>query len=213
VLSISYNFLVISNAVDCAFGGTIRNDHNFGGAFPLIKRGPGEQAFTGAVTVNGEIRVEEGTLRIDCDASNASLVTVGAAGLFPGGTLAGTGVVGETLLTAGGVIAPGKVGETGALTFAGNLTATGGAVEIDLASPAAFDQILVNGDADIGAAQIIVNLPGGYTPASTTVFPIVTAAGTLNTAGLPRVKGFRLWQEDGTLFLAAQPSGTLLLVK
>jgi len=208
--------LAISNTVDCVFTGGVHDftDHGEMRTLKLRKLGLGTQTFTGPVTATKGIDIEEGVLRLDGTVSREELVFIGAQNGFPGGVLAGTGSVGtNTVLATGGTIAPAGTGETGTLSFTGVFAATGGEIEIELASPNDFDRIFVDGDADLGAAQIVVKLLGGYTPASKTVFPIVTAAGLFDTAGLPNVKGYKLWREGETLCLSIVPGGTMLMVR
>lgn len=86
-------------AGDGVVSGVINNGG--GGGHDVFKEGTGSWTFSGANTYTGATNVNAGTLVINGNISTSSLTTV------TGGTLQGSGVVGD-LTATGGVIAPGN---------------------------------------------------------------------------------------------------------
>ena len=74
---------------------------------------------SGGNTYSGTTTVDAGSLRVTGSIASSSLTTVNR-----GGVLAGTGTVGATQISAGGIFAPGTPGLPGtSMTVSGNLSA------------------------------------------------------------------------------------------
>jgi fibronectin-binding autotransporter adhesin len=113
--------------------------------------------------------------------NNLVIVSEGATindALVYGGTLKGKGTVG-VLTMSSGTIAPGL--SPGCLT-SGNLTYTGGSLEIELEGTTVctqYDQQIVNGTVDLGAATTLNILKGSaYSPALNSVYTIISNDGS-----------------------------------
>jgi len=170
-----------------AISGVISDNNTAGGGtVSLTKSGSGRWILSGVNTYTGATTVNGGTLLVSNGGSIAqsSLTTVttgttltangtvGAVAVNLGGTLNGAGTVGTT--TVAGTLTPGN--SPGVLNVNGNLTmASGGNMVWELfantatqASPAVFDQVVVNGDlAFAGGNKISLNF--GTTAAGSTV--------------------------------------------
>ena len=170
-----------------AISGVISDNNTAGGGtVSLTKSGSGRWILSGVNTYTGATTVNGGTLLVSNGGSIAqsSLTTVttgttltangtvGAVAVNAGGTLNGAGTVGTT--TVAGTLTPGN--SPGVLNVNGNLTmASGGNMVWELfantatqASPAVFDQVVVNGDlAFAGGNKISLNF--GTTAAGSTV--------------------------------------------
>ena len=210
---------IIINAVDSIHEGRVA-DSDIWSVRALLKRGPAMQTFTGAIESKGGIHIEEGTLRLDGVTPHEQLVFIGAdaGGLFPGGTLAGTGTIGtNTILAAGGTIAPAGANETGALTFTGSLAATAGSIAFEIASATEFDKIVVDGDAQIAGAKIDIKLLNDFTPRSSAIFPLIEVSGDFSETILQTralwPKGFTLHLEGNKLCAQILPQASLLILK
>jgi autotransporter-associated beta strand protein len=160
-----------------AISGVISDNNTAGGGtVSLTKSGSGRWILSGVNTYTGATTVNGGTLLVSNGGSIAqsSLTTVttgttltangtvGAVAVNLGGTLNGAGTVGTT--TVAGTLTPGN--SPGVLNVNGNLTmASGGNMVWELfantatqASPAVFDQVVVNGDlAFAGGNKISLN--------------------------------------------------------
>src|SRR4249919_485964 len=156
----------------------------FGGNVAISEAGTlafdedGSAAYDGALSGTGTLaKTGTGTLRLPGDQSAFAGLTMLQDGVLQvdgtlggridvqrGATLSGVGRVGDTILHAGGWIAPGDaVTHTGTLTIDGNLTAQGGGVAISglLAGDGSPVSLLhVTGDAT-GDAQLQVRHVGG----------------------------------------------------
>ena len=176
------------SAFDITLGGAV------GGAGSVTKTGAGTIIFTAANTYAGTTAVNAGTLRIDGSLST----TGGAVSVNNGGTLAGSGSVGNRAITlnAGGTIAPG--GSSPAATLSGGSLAWngGGKLAFDLGSTS--DKLALTGalsKGGAGAYEFVFNPTGAL--ADGTVFTLATfgstnfAASDFSYSGLPAgIKGF-----------------------
>ena len=95
--------LTINQDTDTTYAGTMV-DANSTNKLSFSKAGSGSLTLTGANTYTGATTVNNGTLIIDGDQSGAT----GAMTINVSGTLAGSGMIGASLLTVNGVIAPGN---------------------------------------------------------------------------------------------------------
>ena len=160
------------------FAGTIFDSVD-GGRVSVVKTGAGHQVFSGTSSYTGNTTVDGGTLSVNGSIVSSPLVTVNA-----GGTLGGTGTVGEVSIKAGGTLAPGN--SIGTLTVQGNLTFVAGSTYAVEVSPLGSDRVNVAGTATLGGATVAAfYAPGAYV---TKRYTILTAgsvsggfAGPVNT--------------------------------
>ncbi len=123
-----------NDGTSTAFSGVIA------GAGGLTKTAGGTFTLTGANTYAGPTNVNAGILSVD--GSILSPVFVNS-----GGTLGGTGTVGQTVINSGGTLAPGDA--VGTLTVNGNLVLKPGATYVVELAPAAGDATHVTGPATL----------------------------------------------------------------
>ncbi len=107
----------------------------------------GTSASAAPWTING------GLLSVDGSIASSSLITVNA-----GGTLGGTGIVGNTTVN-GGTLSPGN--SIGLLTVQGNLVFTAAASYMVEVSPSNADRTNVTGTATLGGATVNANFAAG----------------------------------------------------
>ena len=159
--------LIFNRSNTTTFAGIIEDG---GSAGTLIQAGTGNTILTGLNIYTGPTRVEAGTLSVNGSIASSSLTTVTS-----GGTLGGTGTVGDVRINAGGALAPGN--SIGTLTVQGNLIFTTAArymIEVD---PAGSDLTKVTGHATLGGATVNASFaPGSYI---TKQYTILNAAGGL----------------------------------
>ncbi|MFF9551130.1 S8 family serine peptidase [Methylobacterium fujisawaense] len=130
----------------------------------------GRQILTGHSTYTGTTTVADATLEID-GVLSASEVTVRR-----GGTLSGTGKIGDPLIEAGGRLAPGSAAAIGTLTIHGPLTFAPGAFYTVRITPTSNDRTDVTGPVTIqgGNVQVLAG-SGTYTPILR--YTLLTASG------------------------------------
>lgn len=161
--------------VSATFAGVIRNGT---GTVALTKIGAGNQTLAGINTYTGATSVDAGTLLVD------GSITSSAITVKNGGTLGGTGIVGQNVsLLAGGVIAPGN--SPGTLTVGGMTTTGAGQFNFQLNGVIAgteYDQLIIDstsggsGLVNLGAA--VLNITLGYSPATFDQFDLIINDGT-----------------------------------
>jgi outer membrane autotransporter protein len=117
--------------------------------------------YTGTTTVNG------GTLLVNGSIAASALTTVNT-----GGTLGGTGTVGNTTIN-GGTLSPGN--SVGTLTVQGNLILTAASTYLVEISAAGADRTNVTGTATLGGARVVVVPTAGAV--GNQRYTILTAAG------------------------------------
>jgi autotransporter-associated beta strand protein len=117
------------------------------------QNGSGVLTLSGINTYTGVTNVNAGTLSVNGSIASSSLTTVNA-----GGTLGGTGTVGNTTIN-GGTLAPGN--SIGALAVQGNLVFTAAASYMVEVSPANADRTNVTGTATLGAATVKASFAAG----------------------------------------------------
>ena len=179
-------------------GGTLdSNGHStefrgvLSGVGDLNKTGGGTIVLSANNTYTGATRIHDGTLRID-GAIASPLTTV-----RKDATLAGTGTIGgKVAVEPGGRIAPG--GSAGALTIAGDLELSPGAVldyelgQANTAGGALNDLIKVGGNVRLdGTLNVAASAGGQFGPG---VYRLMDYGGTL---------------DDGGLEIGALPAGTV----
>ncbi|MDP3076045.1 autotransporter domain-containing protein [Bradyrhizobium sp.] len=147
------------------------------------KIGSSAWTLTGASTFAGPINVNGGTLGINGNVTSASGVTVNA-----GGTLAGTGTVGNTLVT-GGIFAPGTGTPGSSMTVTGALGFNPASTYAVNLNPATSSFATVSGAATLGGATVNASFaPGGYISRQYTILTAGSISGTFN----PVVTNFNL---------------------
>ncbi len=165
------------------------------GAGEFTKDGAGTLAFTGDGSgFAGATRLSAGVLAVDGALS-------GPLEILAAGRLEGGGRVGA--VTNRGVVAPGRAGDFGALTIAGDYVGAGGALEIetklsDDASPT--DRLVVTG-ATSGATTVDVVNRGGLGGATVEGVKIIDVAGASN--GVFTLQGDYLFAGQPTVIAGA----------
>ena len=179
---------ITGNVVDNGIFAINRSDtFTFGnvisGTGGFQQNGPGTTVLTGNNTYTGATAVNVGALVVNGSIAN-SAVTVNAGAL-----LAGTGTVGATTITSGGMFAPGN--SPGTMTVQGNLAFQSGALYLVQVNPstASLANVTASGTAALAGSVGAIFAPGSY---ATRSYTIVSAAGgrsgtfdSLSTANLP----------------------------
>ncbi len=121
-----------------------------------------------ALSIAGEFDQETGQTEVNGTLTANSIFVAG-------GVLSGTGTVsGPVTVTAGGTVAPGD--DPGALTINGNLDEqAGGNLQIELASATSYDQLFVNGNAQLDGTLTLILLDG-FIPDDGESFRVITWA-------------------------------------
>lgn len=161
-VNIAGGSLDVNQDTNSAFAGSLVGDGSF------TKSGTGTLNFTGVNTYTGPTAVDGGRLAV-----NGSIVS--PLSVNTGGTLGGTGTVGNTTIGSGGTWAPGN--SIGTQIVNGNLTFAAGsvfAVEVNAAGQS--DRVDATGTATIagGTVQVLAEA-GVYSPLTT--YTILNAAG------------------------------------
>lgn len=149
------------------------------GTGALTKAGAGELDLRGTNTYTGETRVAAGLLSVNGSIATSALTTV-----LDGGTLGGSGTVGDLRIASGGTLAPGN--SIGTLTVNGDVTFDAGStfrVEVD--KDGHTDKLVATGAIALGGELYFVPTSGNYLPS--TDYDILTAGtgitGTFATVG------------------------------
>jgi len=134
----------------------------------MTKKGEYPLIINSVTSGTGGVSVSNGIFEAN-EATGTLVITVAT-----GGTLSGTGSVGDVTVQSGGTVAPGL--SPGCLST-GNIAYTSGStytVEIDGATVCTeYDQTQVTGTVDLGNATLTIVKSGSYTPADATEFVIV----------------------------------------
>ena len=156
-------------------GHTLTLDSQFTITGGSAKDGDGTLALNGLMVATSGWSITAGVLNV------GPTIELGDVTL-DGGTLGGTGVVGNVTAPVGGTIAPGDspgLLNVGSLTLDGSVT-----VDEEIDGPNAgsdYDRIRASGDVDLAGAHLNVTL--GFAPAPGTVFRIIDNTGTNPVAG------------------------------
>jgi autotransporter-associated beta strand protein len=162
------NLTVGGNNLSTTFAGVIQDGGSPGGTGgSLTKAGSGTLTLSGIDTYTGATTVNGGTLAVNGSIASSVLTTVNA-----GGTLAGNGIVGNTLIN-GGALAPGN--SIGLLTVQGSLVFTAASSYMIEVSPSAADRTNVTGTATLGGATVNASFAAGTFVAKQ--YTILNAAG------------------------------------
>jgi hypothetical protein len=122
--------------------------------------------------------ISAGTLAVNGTLANSTM-TVNA-----GGTLGGTGTVGNTQINAGGTFAPGSGVAGSSMTVSGNLAFQSGALYLVQVNPATASLVNVTGTASLGGTVQAVFAPGSYTARSYDILHATGGLGGTTFSGL-----------------------------
>jgi fibronectin-binding autotransporter adhesin len=159
--------LTAGGAADTIYAGVIQGGNGF------IKQGTGTLTLSGTNTYTGATTISDGTLAVNGSIED-STTTVNT-----GGTLGGTGTVGNVTINSGGTFAPGN--SIGTTNVTGNVVFTAGShynVEVNAAGQS--DKIESTGTATLTGATVNVQPESGSYGVSTD-YTILTAAGGLGS--------------------------------
>jgi len=168
--------LIINQNTNASFSNVIS------GSGSLTKQGAGTLTLSGNDTLSGPTTVAAGELAVNGTLNNS------AVQVLSGATLAGSGSVGATTISNGGMIAPGSPATT--LTVNGNLTEAAGSIYKTEVNPETHNASLihVNGSANLapGAVLAVARIGSGlYVPG--TQYTVLTATdgveGTFSLTG------------------------------
>lgn len=144
------------------------------GTFTMTKTGEAPLTINSVISGAGGVTISNGWFVADDTNTFTGGITVGN-----GGTLKGTGTVGDVTVSSGGTVAPGL--SPGCLST-GNIAFTSGStytVEIDGATVCTqYDQTRVTGTVSLGDATLNIVRLASYTPADATLFMIIDNDGT-----------------------------------
>ena len=113
---------------------------------------------SGGNTYSGTTTVDAGSLLVTGSIASSSLTTVNR-----GGVLAGTGTVGATQISAGGIFAPGTPGLPGtSMTVSGNLVFQSDGIYLVEANPTSATLADVTGPAKLSGTVLAVLSPGAF---------------------------------------------------
>jgi uncharacterized protein with beta-barrel porin domain len=137
----------------------------------FIKTGTSTWITTGSTSATGAWSINQGTLEVDGAIGNASSVTVNS-----GGTLSGTGTIGDPAIALGGTLSPGSVTNPyGTLTLTDALTFASGSFYTVHISPSTNSFTQVNSTATLGGATVNAIFASGSYVAKQ--YTILTATG------------------------------------
>jgi fibronectin-binding autotransporter adhesin len=157
--------LTVGDASNTSFGGNITGTQSF------IKQGTGTLTLSSANSYSGATTVNAGTLVVNGSIAS-STTTVNS-----GGTLGGTGTVGNVTINSGGTFAPGN--SIGTTNVTGNVVfAAGSNYNVEVNAAGATDLINATGTATLTGATVNVQPEAGNYNVSTD-YTILTAAGGL----------------------------------
>jgi hypothetical protein len=137
-----------------------------------------------------------GVIRVDAGATlDARTIATGTGLRSDGGTVRGGGLIRGSVafVGTGNELRPGADAAPGTLTVSGDLTLNAGSTLFarlnGLAAGTGYDQLVMNGEVDLGGAVLSALLGGGYSPAAGNELFVLTNDGidpiTGTFAGLP----------------------------
>ena len=136
----------------------------------------GTETLTGSIGYSGATTINGGTLVVNSSLASSSGVTVNS-----GGTLAGTGAVGNTSI-AGGTLAPGSGTPGSSLTIFGALGFTAGSTYAVNINPTTSSFANVSGTATLGGATVnAIYANGSYVAKKYTILTAGVVSGTFGS--------------------------------
>ncbi|MBW7962157.1 autotransporter domain-containing protein [Bradyrhizobium sp. BR 10261] len=176
----------------------------------LVKVGAGTLTLSGINTYIGATIVNGGTLAVNGSIASSSSLTVNT-----GGTLSGTGTVGNTTIASGGTLAPGN--SVGTLTVSGNLAFGAGSFYRVEVSTTTADRTNVSGTATLtGATVQAVAIPGSFRSQTYTILNASGGLGGTQFAGLSVSGSFsparnpHLTYDPNNVYLVLDPGAIVL---
>ncbi|MCC7476180.1 MAG: autotransporter-associated beta strand repeat-containing protein [Pirellulales bacterium] len=163
------------------------------GTVGLAKLGEGTLVLSQANSYAAGTAINAGALLVTNTTGSAT--GTGPIDVASGARLGGTGTV-LGAVTNSGTVSPGS--SVGTLHVGGAFAQTaGGRLEIELASLASFDHLVVGGTANLGGT-LAVSLVGGFVPAWGNSFEVLSSTGladtTFSNAELPKLPGSLAWR-------------------
>ena len=143
----------------------------------LDMTGAGTLVLAAANTYTGATNVNSGTLQVNGSIATSNLTTVNN-----GGTLLGTGTVGNTRINGGGIFAPGAAGVPGtSIAVAGNLAFQPGSTYLVQANATTASLATVSGTTTLSGGTVsVMAQPGLYRPSMS--YTILNATGGVSGA-------------------------------
>ena len=172
--------------------------------------GSGANNIEPAFTTSGTVLAQSGTMHfVGGYTQTAGETTLGPGGIrsdltvmLQGGVLDGAGTLTGDLQNDA-TVAPNGAASTGTITVSGNYTqGSAGALNIELASAAAFDQLAVGAAATLDGT-LNVTLLNSYAPADGTTWPVLTFA---SRSGDFAVKNLPTYPPTGTITASYTPT-------
>ena len=180
--------------------GEILNDCGCGaGDGSLVKVGTGTLTLSGINSYRGTTSVDGGTLLVNGSIAASSLTTVGN-----GATLGGNGVVGNTVIGAGGTLAPGN--SIGRLDVNGNLAFNPSATYLVELGSSSSDRTDATGTASLAGTVRTQIAPGQGLSRQYTILSAAgglggTTFGALNSSGVPNFGLGLIYRDDTDVLL------------
>jgi uncharacterized protein with beta-barrel porin domain len=177
IVTLGSKTLTITNASSVnVFFGVIADGGGAGGSGGGLTVTGGFQELGGANTYTGATTVNGGTLGVNGSIATSSMTTVNT-----GGALTGTGSVGNTTVSSGGMFAPGNATPGSSMTVSGTLAFQSGAQYLIGLNPTTSSFANVTGMATLGGATVNAMFANGTYVAKQ--YTILTAGSVSGTFG------------------------------
>ena len=196
---------------DCGSGSSCFNNFSSSTGGSLVKIGTGTLTLAGNNTYTGGTTINGGTLAVNGSIAASNLTSVNT-----GGTLTGTGTVGNTQINSGGIFAPGAAGMPGtSMTVSGNLVFLPSSMYLVEINPTTASFANVTGTATLNGASFHANFDlGNYTAMQ---YLLLSAAGgvfgtfsAFDISNLPSGLSYSLSYDANDVYLNERISATPL---